>query len=254
MSSPSVVYLAFGARRVQAAARLTARTAASGADALLLVPDSAAWQNLEPAPGVTLRRLPVSDPQGAARAARRVLLGVPAGSVLVAGDAPALPVAEAMGRRRPDLVVVVEPDAASGRRPAAADLAVLTPWYPSPNDDFAGAFVRATTDAVRSEFPRVSVLHTEGWFYRASEAARSKVDAAAHRVSAVTVMDTEQGELSRIAVPSATSAGYPTWMDDHVRAVREAVTTGSRRRSFTRTPECTAGWPRQPWPGRTPGW
>ncbi|HEY7272031.1 MAG TPA: hypothetical protein VH502_04785, partial [Actinoplanes sp.] len=213
MPSPSVVYLALGTRRVQAATRLTARAAATGADVLLLVPDSAAWRDLEPGPGVTLHLLPAPNPP---KAARRLLAGAPAGSVLVAGDAPALPVAEAVGRRRPDLAVVMEPDAVSGRRPAAADLAVLTPWYPSPNDDFAGAFVRATTDAVRSEFPRVSVLHTEGWFYPAPEAVRSKVDAAAHRISGVTVVDTEQGELSRIPVPSDTSAGYPAWMDDHV--------------------------------------
>jgi glycosyltransferase involved in cell wall biosynthesis len=226
MPSPSVVYLALGARRVQAATRLTARVAADGADVLLVIPDSDAWKNVEPAPGVTLRRLPGSGPQAAARAARRLLLGAPAGSVLVAGDPPALPVVEAVGRRRPDLSVVVEPDAASGRRPAAADLAVLTPWYPSPNDDFAGAFVRATTAAVRDEFPRVSVLHTEGWFYPAEEAARFKVEAAAHRINAVTVVDTEPGELSRIAVPSVTSAGYPAWMDDHVRALRAALPTG----------------------------
>jgi glycogen(starch) synthase len=52
------------------------------------------------------------------------------------------------------------------------------------------------------------------------------VDAAAHRISAVTVVDTEQGELSRIPVPSDTSAGYPAWMDDHVRAMRAALPTG----------------------------
>jgi glycosyltransferase involved in cell wall biosynthesis len=254
MSGRSVVYVALGARRVQAAVRLTAQAAADGAEVLLVVPDSAAWRDIEPPPGVTLRRLPRADQRRTARAARRLLLSVAAGSVLVAGDAPAMPVAEAVGRRRRDVSVVVEPDAAPRLCPAhpprswscgwrkpggdrhkgnhnskiaeegegEADLVVVTPWYPGPNDDFGGAFVRATTDAVRDQFARVSVVHTEGWFYAKSEAASDAVDAAAARVGTVT----EQGEVTRIAVPSETCAGYPTWMDAHVRALRAALPTG----------------------------
>ena len=58
MSGRSVVYLALGARRVQAAVRLTAQAAAAGDEVLLVVPDSTAWRDIENAPGVTLRRLP----------------------------------------------------------------------------------------------------------------------------------------------------------------------------------------------------
>jgi glycosyltransferase involved in cell wall biosynthesis len=253
MSGRSVVYLALGARRSQAAVRLTAQAAADGAEVLLVVPESAAWCDIEPAPGVTLRRLPWGTGRQPARAARRVLLGAAPGSVLVAGDAPAMPVAEAVGRRRRDVTVVTEPGAAPrlralnprrswscgwhesarvahkgnhnskiGGEEGGVDLAVVTPWYPGPNDDFAGAFVQATTDAVRDDFARVSVLHTEGWFHAESEAAPDAVDAAAARIGTVT----EHGELTRIAVPSAISAGYPTWMDAHVRALRAALPTG----------------------------
>ena len=246
MSGRSVVYLALGARRVLAAVRLTAQAAAAGDEVLLVVPDLPPWRDIEPAPGVALRRLPEGE---AARDARSLLLDASAGSVLVAGDAPAIPVAAAVGRRRRDLTIVTEPDATPFQPPRSwscgwrrsgqgrhkgnhnskivgvlpgADLAVVTPWYPGPNDDFAGAFVRATTDAVRDGFDRVQVLHTEGWFYPESEADTDAVDAAAARIGTVT----EHGELTRIAVPSRTSAGYPTWMDAHVRALREALHTG----------------------------
>src|SRR4051794_10864316 len=156
MSGRSVVYLALGARRVQAAVRLTADAAAAGDEVLLVVPESTGWRDIEIAPGVTLRRLPQSR---AAQDARRLLLDAPTGSVLVAGDVPAMPVAEAVARRR-DLIVVTEPDATPLNPPRrswscgwrklgqkrhkgnhnskiaedvnSGELVVLTPWYPGP--------------------------------------------------------------------------------------------------------------------------
>jgi glycosyltransferase involved in cell wall biosynthesis len=234
MPTTSVVYLALGTRRIPAAIRQAAAAAGSGSTVLLVVPDVDVWRAAERVAGVTLRHVSGTG-RHAARAARRLLLGpdgpaADADVTLVAGDAGALPVAWAVGRRRPRWRVVTEIGAASGRRPGPADLAVVTPWFPSPNDDFAGAFVRATTDVVAGEFTRVSLLHTEGWFYPAAEASRAVVDPVVERLAAVngtvTVADTPQGELSRVTAPSSTPGDYPTWIEDHVRALRAALPTG----------------------------
>ena len=226
MSRRTVVHLAFGGRRIDAALRLTAQAAIEGADVTLVVLDRPAWSDVEAPPGMRLRRVPDE------RAARLLLTGgaLPTGAVLVAGDVPALPVAWAVGRRRPDVTVTTDPGATAGRRPQPADLAVLTPWYPGPNDDFAGAFVQATTDAVRAGAGTVATVHSEGWFYPRAEASPDAVAAVTDRLTArgalVVVQDTPQGELCRVAVPSLTTGGYPEWIDAHVRAVRAALPTG----------------------------
>jgi glycosyltransferase involved in cell wall biosynthesis len=226
MSRRTVVYLALGGRRINAALRLSAQAAADGAAVTLVVLDRPAWSAVELPPGVELRRLPDR------RAVAALLAGsaLPAGAVLVAGDVPSLIAAWGVGRRRRDVRVTVEPDVEPGRRPQPADLAVVTPWYPGPNDDFAGAFVRATTDAVRSGAGTVSTLHSEGWFYPRAEASPDAVDAVTDRLAVraglVVVRDTPQGELCRVAVPSLTTGGYPQWIDAHVRAVRAALPTG----------------------------
>lgn len=226
MSRRKVVYLALGSRRINAALRLTAQAAHDGADVLLVVLDRPAWSDVEPPPGVELRRL--LD----VRAVGLLLSGeaLSPGAVLVAGDPQALAPAWDAARRRPGVTITSEPGGRSGRRPQPADLVVVTPWYPGPNDDFAGAFVQATTDAVRSGVGSVSTLHSEGWFYPGAEASRDLVDAVSARLTAraalAVVRDTPQGELCRVAVPSLTTGGYPEWIDAHVRAIRDFLPTG----------------------------
>ncbi|GAA3336044.1 hypothetical protein GCM10020358_06720 [Amorphoplanes nipponensis] len=226
MSRRKLVYLALGSRRINAALRLTVQAARDGADVTLVVLDRPAWSEVEAPPGVLLRRLRDE------RAVRQFLAGgaLPPGAALVAGDAPALVPAWAVARRRPDVSVATEPGATPARSPRQADLAVVTPWYPGPNDDFAGAFVQTTTDAVRSGFDTVVTVHSEGWFYPRAEASPDAVDTVADRLAARAAMrvvtDTPQGELCRVAVPSLTAGGYPQWIDAHVHAVRAALPTG----------------------------
>ncbi|HBF82857.1 MAG TPA: glycosyltransferase family 4 protein, partial [Streptomyces sp.] len=71
----------------------------------------------------------------------------PAASVgtVVAGDAQALPTAWTLTKQRPDVSLRLEPYASDGRVAEAADIAVITPWYPSPNNPYAGAFVKMAT-------------------------------------------------------------------------------------------------------------
>ena len=42
-------------------------------------------------------------------------------------------------------------------------LVITTPWWPSENNPFAGAFVAAQAQAVAPLFDRVDVVHTEDW-------------------------------------------------------------------------------------------
>jgi glycogen(starch) synthase len=192
MATEQIVYVVLGDRRAQAARRLTAAAGAQPVDSMKVEP--------------------------------------PRDAVLVAGNAAAIPPVWEVARRRPDLTVVTAPTKEPGRRPAEADLAVISPWYPGPDDDLAGAFVRATTSAVRDGFDRVLTVHSEGWFYPSAEYPVDDIEAAAGRLAArgatVTVTDTPLGELARLAVPCETPGDYATWIDAHVRALRAVLPTG----------------------------
>lgn len=223
MATHRIVHLVLGDRRAQAARRLAVAAAESGAEVRLVATGKPAGE----LPGVDVTAVPDAP------AARRLLLGpgAPApGATLIAGNAAALPVAWEVARRRRDVTVTTAPAVEPGRRPAEADLAVLTPWYPGPDDDLAGAFVRATTSAVRPGFDRVLTVHSEGWFYPAAQFPVDEVESAAGRLAAagatVTVSDTPLGELARLAVPCPTPGDYPTWIDAHVRVLRAALPTG----------------------------
>jgi glycosyltransferase involved in cell wall biosynthesis len=145
-----------------------------------------------------------------------------------AGDPEALALAYA--HRRPGLVVRLEPAPDPGRRTSPADLAVVTPWYPSPDDPFAGAFVRAATAAVRPGFARVSILHTQSWFYGPGRLTGQLLGVAAERQARLAgnavVLDTAEGELTRVAVPSPAGGDHLAYADEQTRALRAALPTG----------------------------
>ncbi|RKS68388.1 glycogen(starch) synthase [Actinomadura pelletieri DSM 43383] len=60
------------------------------------------------------------------------------------------------------------------------DVAVVTPWYPSPPQPFLGAFVQAMVEATAPGCGDVTVYHTDAWPARMKKAAADKADAA-HR-------------------------------------------------------------------------
>lgn len=226
----TTVYVALGTRRIGAAVAHTGELAAAGARVTLLIADRPEWAAAEFAPAVRVHRLR----PGTRRAARRFLLadGSPLrdGDVLIAGDPEALAVAWSVGRRRPGVSIRLEPSPEPGRATAAADLAVLTPWYPSPDDPYAGAFVQAATAAVGPGFDRVAILHTQNWYYSPTGVAGNLVGVAAERQAArsghAVVLDTPEGELTRVAVPTAAGRGYPAFAEAQVRALRAALPTG----------------------------
>ncbi|GAA3334767.1 hypothetical protein GCM10020358_00460 [Amorphoplanes nipponensis] len=230
----AVVYVALGTRRIGAAVAHTAGLAAAGTPVTLLIADRPEWTGAGIAPGVTVLRVPAGATGAVLRAARRLLLaaGSPLrdGDLLVAGDPEALAVAWSVGRRRPEVVIRLEPSGEPGRRTAAAGLAVVTPWYPSPDDPYAGAFVQAATAATGPDHDRVAVLHTQNWYYSPTGVTGTRVGVAAERQAArsghAVVLDTPEGELTRVAVPTAAGRGYPAFAEAQVRALRASLPTG----------------------------
>ncbi len=222
-SYTSVVYVALGEYRARAALAYTADLAAAGAKVTLVVGDRDAWKDARPAPGVTLRKAG----EHPWRTVKPLLAGA---DLLLAGDPEAMPVADAARRSFPALEIRTEPVRDPERRPAPADLAVVTPWYPSPNDPFAGAFVQATVQSVRGQAGSVSILHTEHWFYPPWRLAGNLVDITMQRELArsggVTVEDIEEGELTRVVAPQPRRRPYAVWAEEQVRRLRAALPTG----------------------------
>jgi glycosyltransferase involved in cell wall biosynthesis len=223
-SYSSVVYLALGEFRIRAALTYSADLAETGAKVTVVVSDRPEWKDAQPAPGVTLLR-------AGERPWRTVRPLLSAGAdLLLVGDPESMPVADAARRSFPELEIRTEPVHDPERRPAPADLAVVTPWYPSPNDPFAGAFVQAAVQSVRGKAGRVSILHAEHWFYPPWRLTGSLIDVTMQRelarVAGVTVTDVAEGELTRVVAPQPRRLPYNLWADEQVRRVRAALPTG----------------------------
>lgn len=223
-SYKSVVYVALGEYRSPAALAYTADLAAAGAKVTLVISEHKVWSAAKPAPGVTLQ-LAGENPWRTVRP----LLSAGA-DLLLAGDPEAMPIADAARRSFPALEVRTEPVSDPDRRPAPADLAVVTPWYPSPNDPFAGAFVQAAVQSVRGQAGSVSILHAEHWFYPPWQLAGKLVDITFQRELArsagVAVLDIPEGELTRVVAPQPRRRPYAEWADEQVRRIRAALPTG----------------------------
>ena len=223
-SYTSVVYVALGEHRARAALTHTADLAAAGAKVTLVVADRKGWSDAQLAPGVILQ-------QAGEHPWRTVRPLLSAGAdLLLAGDPEATPIADAARRSFPTLEIRTEPVSDPDRRPAPADLAVVTPWYPSPNDPFAGAFVQAAVQSVRGQVGSVSILHSEHWFYPPWQLTGNLIDITMQRELAhsggVTVADTPEGELTRVVAPQPRRRPYAVWADEQLRRIRAALPTG----------------------------
>ena len=230
----AAVYVALGTRRIGAALAHVRELAAAGTRVTLLIVDRPEWPDAGLAPAVTVHRLAPGPTHRILRAARRLLLAedgpLRAGDLLIAGDPEALAVAWYVGPRRPEVPIRLEPSPEPARRTAAADLAVVTPWYPAPDDPYAGAFVQASTAAVRPDHDRVAILHTQNWYYSPTGVTGHRVGVAAERQAArsgqAVVLDTPEGELTRVAVPTAAGHGYPAYAASQIRALQAVLPTG----------------------------
>jgi glycosyltransferase involved in cell wall biosynthesis len=228
-----LVYVALGPVRVRAAEQHAARLAGQGVEVELVVPDIAPWSSYQAPAGVTVHKVDRAHPLAGATRLLRARRGPLRGAdELIAGDQQALPAAWAATKRFSRLPVHFEPTINRGRRPAPADLAVVTPWYPSPYDPFNGSFVRSALGAVRDQVGRVSILHGQAWSYpHGSPVSSDRIGVIGQRLAArfgnAIVEDMPEGELTRFPVPVLTrSRDYGQWADDHVDQLRAALPTG----------------------------
>jgi glycosyltransferase involved in cell wall biosynthesis len=234
-STASVVYVALGTSRMRAALTYSAQLAAAGDRVLLVTGSDPDWTKSGVPDGVTLRQLPGTEPRPLVKAARRMLLGrsgpLAGARLLVAGDAESAPLAAFARPRFPKLEIQLEPVPPSNRRTAEADLAVLTPWYPSPNDPFAGAFVQATTAAIAGDFERISTIHTEGWTVPVKGVTGKLLKVTLERElsrpgGGLVIEDTAEGEVTRAAFPQVSDGTRITWLDAQIARLRQVLPTG----------------------------
>ncbi|MGW2819689.1 glycosyltransferase family 4 protein [Streptomyces sp. NPDC001443] len=232
-----VLYLALGTYRIRAAREQVRELASAGSRVSLVALDAPEWgealAELGGLDGVDVVRV-APDKDGSAWASAKKLIGDRSGpfaeaDTLVAGDAQALPVAWLAKRRRPGLELRLEPHGAE-RTVEPADLAVLTPWYPSPNNPYAGSFVQAATEAVAGHFGRVSVFHTEDWAGSApqplGDAIRVTTERLRERSALGHVLDSAEGTVVRVPVPLTRRKNYAPWVEAQVEALRSALPTG----------------------------
>ncbi|SCL32126.1 glycogen(starch) synthase [Micromonospora pallida] len=229
----TVLYLALGRSRVAATAGQLARLVAAGHPVVAVLAGVPEWRSVDLPDGVTVHRV-AADPRQAVQAARKLLqsAGGPldGAGLVVAGDPEAVPAAWFAQRRRPDLPVRFAPAPDPDRRPAPADVAVVTAFYPAPGDPLAGAAVRESAIALGQRYGRVSVLHTDEWRAPRSSATplvTVTLDRLARRVDPVTVTDEPEAEVTRVAVPMLVAAReYPVRAAGHLAAARAALPGG----------------------------
>ncbi|MFI5821003.1 glycosyltransferase [Streptomyces rishiriensis] len=232
-----VLYLALGTYRVRAAREQVKELASSGAKVSLVALDAPEWQEalaeLALLDGVKVVRISAGK-GGSAWASAKKLAGARSGpfaeaDVVIAGDAQALPVAWLVKRRRPAVDLRLEPHG-GGREVEPADLAVLTPWYPSPNNPYAGSFVQTATEAVGGRFDRITVFHTEDWSGPApgphGDAIRATNERLQERMSYGHVLDNPEATVVRVPVPIITRKNYAPWVEAQTKALATALPTG----------------------------
>ncbi len=215
-----VVYLALGAGRIGAARQHAAQLARAGSRVVVVTTDRSNWA----VEGVDVHRL---TPAGARRFLFRRGSPLAGARLLVAGDAESTPLADRARRRYPDLTVCLEPSAEPDRRPAPADVAVVTPWYPSPNDPDTGAVAVAAAAAAGG---RVAILHTEAWPRTSTGLAGKLLGVTLDREIAQTggliVEDRPEGELTRVVTPHVADGGYAQRARANVDRLAAALPTG----------------------------
>ncbi|MFC9944342.1 glycosyltransferase family 4 protein [Streptomyces pratensis] len=233
-----VLYLAHGSYRVRAAREHVKSLAGSGDRVLLVVPATESWAEavaeLKTLDNVEIVQLTPDKKGSLLKAAKKFVLARtgPAASVdtVVAGDAQALPTAWLLAKQRPDVTLRLEPYASDGRVAEAADIAVITPWYPSPNNPYAGAFVKMATRSVADKFDQLSIIHTEDWSGPADAALNDAIKITTDRLQdnreLVPVLDTPEGTLLRVPVPLVHRKNYSPWVTAQETALRKALPGG----------------------------
>jgi hypothetical protein len=108
-------------------------------------------------------------------------------------------------------------------RPPAADVAVVTPWYPSPNDPEAGAAVRTAAGALGG---RVVTLHAENWLHAPKGIAGKLVGVTLGREVARTGGAVVEDDLIRVVTPQTTGSGHAQRVRAQIARLRTVLPGG----------------------------
>ncbi|GAA3371518.1 hypothetical protein GCM10020367_22510 [Streptomyces sannanensis] len=109
---------------------------------------------------------------------------------------------------------------------ASRDAAVVTPWYPTRELPFRGAFVQAMVDATAPGCDRMVVYHCDTWVSAMDEVAVEAVEAANARLlsQAVRPVPTVGGaELVHLAVTTPRGQDFGPLARNHERQLRAAL-------------------------------
>ncbi|MFI0719863.1 glycosyltransferase family 4 protein [Streptomyces sp. NPDC021224] len=109
---------------------------------------------------------------------------------------------------------------------ASKDAAVVTPWYPTRELPFRGAFVRAMVDATAPGCDTFTVYHCDAWVAAMDAAAEERVEAANRKLlaRAVHAVPTSGGaELVHFPVTTPRGQGYGAQARNHARQLSAAL-------------------------------
>jgi glycogen(starch) synthase len=107
----------------------------------------------------------------------------------------------------------------------SARVAVVTPWYPSSNQPFAGAFVQAMVDAT-APGTAMTVYHCEEWGHRLPVGAAAEIEAAyevLQRFPQRPALTAGGAELVRVPVPIMVGLSYAEIARRHDAVLRGAL-------------------------------
>lgn len=109
---------------------------------------------------------------------------------------------------------------------ASRDAAIVTPWYPSRELPFRGAFVQAMVDATAPGCDRAVVYHCDTWVSRMNERTTEAVEAANRKLAplAVRPVPTVGGaQLVHLAVTTPRAQEFGPLARNHERQLRAAL-------------------------------
>ncbi|MEV0427366.1 glycosyltransferase family 4 protein [Micromonospora sp. NPDC050495] len=110
--------------------------------------------------------------------------------------------------------------------PADRDVAIVTPWYPTRQVPFGGAFVQAMVEATASAWHRATVYHVDGWGARVPEPQDQAIMQAHHALLTRAVRETgtvSGARLWYVPVPVRVGVSFAQSARRHATALRTAL-------------------------------
>ncbi|MFI0366728.1 glycosyltransferase [Actinomadura sp. 1N219] len=106
------------------------------------------------------------------------------------------------------------------------NVAVVTPWYPNPQQEWAGAFVQAMVEATAPGCDEVTVYHNEAWLMRQAPEEVEAAREAHRRLLPVALHDAPTvagARLMRLPVPTVPDYTFAELAQQHASWLRESL-------------------------------